>query len=305
MTIGMAIPALADPFRPSVQQQIQLGKDAAAQIRKEEKVLPESDPRVKELRRLGKQIIDQIPEKDRKGRPFEYTFDVIDSKELNAFALPGGPVFFYTGMLETMKSEDEVAGILGHEIIHVQNMHWANSYSSNLKRKLGLIVVFTIIGANQDILNAADMLDDVFNGLKYSRQNESESDRIGYDLMTKAGYNPQGMVNVFKTLSEAGGSRPPEILSTHPDTANRIKALEKRMSEDKRNFPALRMRKAGSAMGSNLDVTWQNGWPNLGVTIPNSGQTGAPTGLGKGSGSGSPQPRSLALLSHRQCCGMH
>jgi beta-barrel assembly-enhancing protease len=303
LTIGLAVPGLADPFRPSIQQQIDLGKQAAEQIRNEEKVLPPTDPRVKELRRLGQQIIAQIPEKDRKDRNFPYSFDVIDSKEVNAFALPGGPVFFYTGMLDKMKTEDEVIGILGHEIVHVQNMHWANQYASTMKRKLGLIVVFSLIGANNDILNAADMLDDVFNGLRYSRQHESESDRVGYDLMTKAGYNPTGLVNVFKMLMAQGGERPPELLSTHPDTGNRVKSLEKKITDDKRKFPAMRPRKALAATGSSLDVTWQNGWPNLGVMIPNSGQSSTPTGLGKGSGFGSPQPRSLALLSHRQCCG--
>lgn len=273
LTIGLAVPGVADPFRPSIKQQIELGQDAAKQIRKEEKVLGDNDPRVKELRRLGELAVAQIPEKERKDKPFVYTFDVIDSKEINAFALPGGPIFFYTGLLDEMDTEDEVMAVLGHELTHIRNQHWASQYADNLKRKLGLIVVFSLLGANSDILNAADMLDDILVGLKYSRRHESEADTVGYDVLTGAGYNPQGIVDMFQVLKAAGGSKPPEILSSHPDTDNRIKNIQEKIKKDKRKFPALRPRKALIATGPNLNVNWTNGWPNLGATMPDSAQT--------------------------------
>jgi predicted Zn-dependent protease len=265
--LTLASNAIADPFRPSIKDQIKLGKDAAAEIRKTEKVLKESDPRVQELRRLGQLVIAQIPEKERKDRPFEYTFDVIDSKELNAFALPGGPIFFYTGLLDKMKTEDEVMGILAHEIVHIRNQHWASQYADTMKRKVGLGVLLSVLGANQDILNATDMLDDILVGLKYSRKHENESDRVGYDLMVAAGYNPQGMIDVFQILLGAGGDRPPEILSTHPDTKNRIDGMKNRIAAEKRTFPTMRPRKARAALEATTTqpgLKWQNGWPILG-----------------------------------------
>ncbi len=287
--------AVADPLKPTIRQQIDLGKQAAAQIRKEEKVLPASDPRVVELRRLGALAIAQIPEKERKDKPFEYTFDVIESKELNAFALPGGPIFFYTGLLDKMKTEDEVIGILSHEITHIRNQHWASQYADNMKRKLGIIVVLTLLQANSDILNATDMLDDIFVGLKYSRKHESESDNFGYDMMIGAGYNPKGMVDVFQILVNAGGSRPPEILSSHPDTANRIKSLNDKISKDKRKFPAMRPRRALAALGSSLDINWVGGWPVLGQSNSGSAQNSETQNPLKKQGSGLSisQPRLL------------
>ncbi|MFM9872590.1 MAG: M48 family metallopeptidase [Fimbriimonadaceae bacterium] len=288
LAICLCLPMLAnaDPLKPSIKQQIDLGKKAADQIRKEEKVLPATDPRVIELRRLGALALAQIPEKESKDKPFEYTFDVIDSKELNAFAMPGGPIFFYTGLLDKMKTEDEVIGILSHEITHVRNQHWASQYADTMKRKLGLMVVLTILNANSDILNATDMLDDIVVGLKYSRKHETEADTFGYDMMTGAGYNPRGMVDVFQILLNAGGSKPPEILSTHPDTAKRIESLKSKIQKDKRKFPAMRSRKSKVAMGSSLDITWVNGWPNLGEASSGSAQTSGPSDPLKKQGGG-------------------
>lgn len=250
--------AQADPFRPSMQDQVKLGQKAAEQVRKEEKVLPASDPRVKELRRLGEMLVNSIPEKERKSRPFVYTFDVIDSKELNAFAFPGGSIFFYTGLLDTMKTEDEIVGILGHEITHSRNQHWASQYGDTLKRKLGIAVLLNIANANSTVFDIADMLDSVLVGLKYSRKHETESDNVGYEMVVSTGYNPAGMIETFKTLKAASkGQRPPEWLSTHPDLDRRVVNLEKKMAADKRKFPAVRSRAA------NTMVVWKSGWPSI------------------------------------------
>jgi len=294
----MSASATADPFRPSMNQQIELGKQAAEQVRKEEKVLPATDARVKELRRLGALVVAQIPAKDRKDKPFVYTFDVIDSKEVNAFALPGGPIFFYTGLLDKMKTEDEVVGILGHEVTHIRNQHWASQYADNTKRKLGIMVVLTILQANSDILNATDMLDSILVGLPYSRKHETESDNVGYDVATNAGFNPRGMIDVFKILvAESKGSKPPEILNSHPDTEKRIASLEAKIKADKRKFPAMRPRKAKYAQTNGM-LSWNAGWPNLG-----SGQTATQSDPLQKGGSGSLQLHSLDGQLHQQSCG--
>lgn len=278
LALSGAVTAAADPFRPSVRDQIKLGQDAAAQIRKQERVLPASDPRVKELRRLGEALTAMIPEDERRRRPFQYTFDVIDSKEVNAFALPGGPIFFYTGLLDRMKTEDELAGILGHEIVHIRNQHWASAYADNLKRRLGLLILLSSVGANENILNAADMLDSVLVGLPYSRRHETEADRVGYDMMVAAGFNPQGLVDVFSMLDEASrGSRPPEFLSTHPDTGRRVKVLRERIGKDNRKFPAMRPRKSTAARST---LTWIDGWPQLGLGRQTHHFTGHQSDLG-------------------------
>lgn len=227
--------ASAFDLRPSVKDQIKIGKDAAAQIRKEEKVLPESDARVKFLRSMGTKLLGAIPEAERKKRPFEYTFDVIDSKEINAFALPGGPIFFYTGLIDKMTTEDQLIGVLAHEIVHVRNQHWASQYGDTMKRRLGLTVLLTILGAGDTWYDVAEIVDTGAFMLPYSRKHESESDKVGYDMMINFGYNPQGMADVFRVFSGGKkGSEFEEMLSTHPDPANRTKAIEKRLSTEKR-----------------------------------------------------------------------
>ncbi|MCX7799251.1 MAG: M48 family metallopeptidase [Fimbriimonadales bacterium] len=237
LLFGAWAPARADLFRPSREDQVKLGQRAAEQVRKKEKVLPGDDPHVVLLRRLADRILRQLPEKDRS--PWRFSFDVIESKEINAFALPGGPVFFYTGLLRKLSTEDQVAAVLAHEITHATHQHWASAYADNQKRRLGLVAVLALLRANRAAFDVASVADDLLFTLPYSRRHETEADMVGYDLMTAAGFNPQGMVEVFDLLRRAtAGGKPPEFLSTHPDDAARIRRIQDRIARDRRSFPA-------------------------------------------------------------------
>lgn len=225
-------------FKPSKNQQIEIGQNAAIQVREQANVLPDSDPRVKELRRLGRRLVSLISEKERKEKPFQYTFDIIESDEINAFALPGGPIFLYTGLLDKLETEDQVAGILAHELTHIRNEHWASAYNDNQKRQLGLLALLLILDANKDIFDIASISDTLLFTLPYSRRNESDSDKVGYALMLEADLNPQGMVDVFNILKEEGASsQGMEWLSTHPDADRRVKNIEKRISDSNESIP--------------------------------------------------------------------
>ena len=227
----------ADPFKPSVKQQIELGQKAADQVRKREKVLKDSDERVRFLRRVASKLMAAMPEKER--QTWQFSFDVIDSKEVNAFALPGGPTFFYTGLLDKLKTEDELAGILGHELVHTRNQHWASAYADNQKRRLGITAILTILRAKDIVWDLASIGDDLIFGLPYSRRHETDADMIGLKNMVDAGYNPAGMANVFRMLSQQGG-KPPEFLSTHPEDKNRVKKIEDEAAKMNRTFPPLK-----------------------------------------------------------------
>jgi predicted Zn-dependent protease len=206
-------------------------------------VLPDSDPRSKELKRLGEMLVKLIPENERKSRPFEYSFGVIDSKEVNAFALPGGPIFFFTGLLDRLETEDQVVAILGHEIIHTRNMHWASAYADNMSRTLLVVGVLSVLRANDTVFDVAGAANTVFGQLPYSRRMEFEADRLGLELTMQAGYNPRGMVDVFRLLDRvSGGGKPPEWASTHPDTRNRIRTIEDIIRVQRKEFPAQRPR---------------------------------------------------------------
>ncbi|MBL8066284.1 MAG: M48 family metalloprotease [Chthonomonadaceae bacterium] len=236
----------ADMFKPSIKDQISLGQKASKQIKKEEKVLPDDDKRVQEVRRIANKVIATIPEAERKKKPFEYSFDVIESKDLNAFALPGGPMFFYSGLLDQLKSEDEIAGIIAHEVTHVKNEHWASAYADNQKRQLGITAILMIFNANENAFRVASVSDALLFSLPYSRKHESEADRVGYDLALSSGYTPQGMINVFTLLKKSsGGGRSTEWMSDHPALDNRIKAIKDRLAKEKRTVPPETLRKTG------------------------------------------------------------
>ena len=235
MVLASSVAYSADAFRPSPEQQVKLGKKVAAELRKQEHVLPASDPRVKTLRRIAQKILATFDEKD---AIWEYSFDVIDSKEVNAFALPGGSTFFFTGLMDRLKSEEELAGVLGHELTHVRKQHWAYAYADSEKRNIGLSVLLMAARANSNISNLAGLTNEVVFDLPFSRKNETEADDGGFDASAAAGYNPQGLVDTFQMLREVikDGS-PPEFFSDHPDDKNRIKRIQEKIAATGLTYP--------------------------------------------------------------------
>jgi beta-barrel assembly-enhancing protease len=170
--------------------------------------------------------------------PWQYSFDVIDNKQVNAFALPGGPVFFFTGLLDRLSTEDQLAGVLAHELTHVRREHWAYAYRDSQQRALGINLLLIFTRANSNVAGLASIANDVLFELPFSRKHETEADEQGMDVMIKAGYNPDGIKEVFQILSKAsGGGKPPEFLSTHPDDKNRVKKLGERIEKLNRTFP--------------------------------------------------------------------
>jgi predicted Zn-dependent protease len=254
------VSAHADPFRPSKADQVKLGQQAAKDIRKKERVLPDGDARVKLLRRVANRILAKM---DDQGDPWTYSFDVIESKELNAFALPGGPVFFYTGLISKLETEDQLAGVLAHELAHVRKQHWANQYASAMKRQLVLGAILIGTKANSTTQNLVGLGDDLLF-LKYSRDHETQADDSGMQWMTQAGYNPNGMADVFRILSKnAKGSGGPEFLRSHPVDKNRIARIEKSIAKLGTTFPAqkpLPDRKVASNQSTSIvamrDTVW-------------------------------------------------
>jgi predicted Zn-dependent protease len=235
--LGATAVAPAQFSKPSASQQVRLGKQAASEVRQKERVLPASDVRVQTLRRVARRILRGVNDGN---QPWEYSFDVVDSAEVNAFALPGGPTFFYTGLLNRMKTEDELAAVLAHELTHVRREHWAYQYRDQQGRNTLLTLGALILRPSRDVMNVASLGLNVLVDLPFSRKHETEADTVGYDLLVKAGYNPQGMVDVFEMLSQASsGGKPPEFLSTHPNDKNRIRNIQERIRRDGRNYPSM------------------------------------------------------------------
>ena len=162
---------------------------------------------------------------------YPYDFHLLkDPQTINAFALPGGQVFITVGLLRRLKSEAQLAGVLGHEIGHVVARHGAEHLA---KQQLGASLVNAVGIAASDNPNdarRAAILAQAVNqlvSLRYGREDELESDQLGFRFMTEAGYNPKGIVELMQILGSArqGGGAQPEFFSTHPNPGNRVQRL--------------------------------------------------------------------------------
>jgi predicted Zn-dependent protease len=159
---------------------------------------------------------------------WHWEVNVETNKEMNAYAMPGGKVMVYTGLVEKLKLTDaELAAVVGHEMAHALREHTRERVSRAYGQQLALTGLAAITGLGQSALDIADMVGTVTFQLPFGREQESEADIIGLELMARAGYDPHAAVNVWqKMLAQGGGSGMPQFLSTHPSGASRIKDLE-------------------------------------------------------------------------------
>lgn len=157
---------------------------------------------------------------------WQFKFYVLDDPDtVNAFALPGGPVFITTALLMRFETEDEIAGVLSHEIVHVLARHSAQQIAkSDLTN--GLIGAVGVASGDAGASQTAAMIGQLVN-MRYGREDEIQSDTLGLCLMRNAGYDPDAMITVMQVLQDAsGGSSQPEFMSTHPNPENRIARIE-------------------------------------------------------------------------------
>jgi predicted Zn-dependent protease len=208
------------------EQDIEIGKKSAQQVAQQVRLL--HDERITAyISQLGKRLAAKAP-----GYPFTYQFAVIATKEINAFALPGGYIFVNAGTLVAAKNEGELAGVIAHEISHVALRHGTNQASKAYVAQRGIDILRTIAGGSR---NADEIITTVGGTganmvfLKFGRTAETQADIEGVHIMAEAGYDPHDMANFFKTLQERSGQRTPEFLSDHPDPGNRIATINKEM----------------------------------------------------------------------------
>lgn len=215
----------------SPAQEIKLGLQSAPEMAAQMGgVISSSDPRAKEVQKIGQEIV--TSSQAHKG-PWRFQFHLLaDSKTINAFALPGGQIFITLGLLDKLETEAQLAGVLAHEIGHVIQRHAAQQMA---KGQLGqILITATQIGANDPSHpsqgQAAAAIAQVVNQvtqLRYSRSDELEADQWGLQLMSEAGYDPKAMLQVMHILEQASpGEHQPEMLLTHPYPKNRIEHIK-------------------------------------------------------------------------------
>ncbi|MDG2280881.1 MAG: M48 family metallopeptidase [Flavicella sp.] len=169
---------------------------------------------------------------------YEWEFNLVQDETMNAWFMPGGKVVFYTGILPIAKNTDGIAAIMGHEVAHAFAKHGQERMSSQQVQQIGAVAVAAGSSGQETeeqlMWNMAYGLGSQLGMLKFSRQHETEADKLGMVFMIMAGYNPEEAVNVWKRMKETGSSSTPEFMSTHPSNDTRIKELQAFIPEAER-----------------------------------------------------------------------
>ncbi len=219
---------------PTGRQQLQLfpdsqirsmGLEAYAQMREDGSVI-RSGPQVDHVQCVTDAIVPYIPAGYADNG---WEVSVFESDQVNAFALPGGKMGVYTGLLDVAETDDQLAAVVAHEIAHVMAEHANERMSTEFATVLGLGALQIAAGDDperQRTLAALGVGAQVGIILPFSRTHESEADEIGLELMATAGFDPRESVKLWENMSRAGGSEPPEFLSTHPSRSTRIEDLQ-------------------------------------------------------------------------------
>jgi Peptidase family M48 len=207
----------------SPSDDVKLGREAAAQVEQQLPLLRD-DAVTSYVSDIGQRLVDSIPA-ELQHPEFRYTFKVVNVKEINAFALPGGPMYVNRGMIQAAKNEGEVAGVVAHELSHVALRHGTAQATKATPYEVGTIagaILGAIVGGNAGAAIAQGTqfgLGTAF--LRYSREYEKQADLEGSQIMARAGYDPRDMANMFRTIEQQGGSGGPQWLSDHPNPGNR------------------------------------------------------------------------------------
>lgn len=235
MLLSLVAPALLEArYQPkpawnlfSREQEVQVGKEASAEVQKKLPLLPDSDPVTRYVQKLGAQLASHAP-----GPQYPYTFKVVNQKEINAFAMPGGPIYVNLGTIQAADNEAQLAGVMSHEISHVVMRHATAAASKQMMAQAPLAILGGLmgkgIGAQLAQLGISFGVGSYF--LRNSRKAETEADLVGTGIMYDSGYDPHQMAAFFDKLqkeSSGGNSRTAEFFSDHPNPGNRAATVSK------------------------------------------------------------------------------
>lgn len=163
---------------------------------------------------------------------WKWQVNTLTTPEINAYCMPGGKIMVYSGLVEKLQLNDaEIATVLGHEMSHALREHTRERVSKFYEEQVALVGLAVLTGADAGTMELADQVAAVTFELPHDRQQEAEADVMGLELMARAGYDPHEAINLWKKMMAAAKSEPPQFLSTHPASANRIADLERHMPQ--------------------------------------------------------------------------
>ena len=196
-----------------------------AEARSQGALAPDHHPQLQRLRAIARRMIPFAQPWNERSRRWQWEVNLIGSRQINAFCMPGGKIAFFTGILDRLQlSDDEAAMIMGHEMAHALREHARERLAKTQATGLGLSLGAQLLGLGQ-LGNVAADLGTQLLSLKYSRDDETEADLVGLELGARAAYDPQASVSLWQKMVASNGSGGPAFLSTHPSGPNRINEL--------------------------------------------------------------------------------
>lgn len=269
----------------STADDVKLGRQAAAEAEQQFPLLRDAEVNAY-VERVGQRLVASIPAEFQHPE-FRYYFKVVNASDINAFALPGGPMYVNRGMIEAARTEGEMAGVMAHELSHVALRHGtaqatkAQKYAvgAGIAGILGTILAGPAVGQLAQLPIGAYFL-------KFSREYETEADLLGARIMANAGYDPRDLANVFQTLERQGGGGG-GFLSDHPSPKDRYARINREaqylrvntaMRHDTRDFFGIQERLRGYPRAQTMAEIQRSGrrYPNQGGDYPNGDRTGYP-----------------------------
>jgi Zn-dependent protease with chaperone function len=268
----------------SLQDDVKLGRQAAAEAEQQFPLLRDSEVE-SYVSRVGSRLVAAIPS-EFQHREFQYYFKVVNARDINAFALPGGPMYVNRGMIEAAGREGEMAGVMAHEISHVALRH--GTAQATKGQKYGLLA--GILGIGGQILGgpagAAAQIAGQGVGvyfLKFSREYETEADILGAQILARAGYDPRDLATMFQRIQEQGGGSGGGFMSSHPSPQNRYARINQEAQylrvenpiRDTREFTAIKAKLRGYPGAPSMAEIAQSGQR---YPAENGGTSNAPGG---------------------------
>ncbi|MEG0139578.1 MAG: M48 family metallopeptidase [Comamonas sp.] len=185
-----------------------------------------NNAQLQRIRTIAQRLIPYAAQWNPRASQWKWEVNLIASKQINAFCMPGGKIAFYTGIIDQLKlTDDEIAMIMGHEMAHALREHSREQLAKNQATSIGISLGAQLLGLG-DIGSTAARLGGQLLSLKFSRNDESDADLVGLELAARAGYNPQAAVSLWRKMGEATGEGGIGFLSTHPTGPSRIRQLE-------------------------------------------------------------------------------
>jgi predicted Zn-dependent protease len=213
----------AETLETSARQQY---TQVLADARAKGALATDGHPQLQRLHTIAQKLIPHTASWNSRSRDWKWQVNLIGSKQINAWCMPGGKIAFYTGILDQLKlTDDEVAMIMGHEMAHALREHARERLAKSQATSIGLSIASQLLGLGS-LGDVAANLGTQLLTLKYSRDDETESDLVGLEIAARGGYRPEASVSLWQKMQAASGNGSPSFLSTHPSGANRIQELE-------------------------------------------------------------------------------